>query len=93
MKFRKRPVVIDAVQWFLGVKVDGVIPYSTPEGQSICQYCGKPRVEHGWIETLEGGHIVCSGDWIITGVVGEHYPIKNSIFQETYEPVNDFAKS
>ena len=39
----------------------------------------------GWIETLEGGHVVTSGDWIITGVKGEHYPCKPDIFEMTYE--------
>ena len=43
--------------------------------------------KHGWIDTLEGGHIVCPGDWIITGVKGEHYPCKPDIFEMTYEPV------
>jgi hypothetical protein len=42
---------------------------------------------HGWIETLEGGHTVCPGDWIITGVKGEHYPCKPDIFEMTYERV------
>lgn len=50
--------------------------------------------EHGWIDTLEGGHIVCPGDWIITGVNGERYPCKPDIFAKTYEdasakPVTD----
>ena len=40
--------------------------------------------EHGWIDTLEGGHIVCPGDYIITGVQGERYPRKPNIFEETY---------
>lgn len=39
-----------------------------------------------WIDTLEG-HIVCPGDWIITGVKGERYPCKPDIFKMTYEPV------
>jgi len=42
---------------------------------------------HGWIDTLEGGHIVCPGDWIITGIEGERYPCKPGIFEQTYEPV------
>lgn len=42
--------------------------------------------DHGWIETLEGGHNVCPGDWIITGVQGERYPCKDEIFRQTYEP-------
>jgi hypothetical protein len=40
---------------------------------------------HGWIETLEGGHTVCPGDWIITGIRGEYYPCKPNIFELTYE--------
>jgi hypothetical protein len=41
----------------------------------------------GWIFTLEGGHIVTPGDYIITGVKGEHYPCKPDIFALTYEEV------
>lgn len=43
----------------------------------------------GYIKTLEGGHIVSPGDWIIKGIAGEFYPCKNEIFQKTYEPVKD----
>lgn len=56
-------------------------------GQSACKHCGKTMHEHGWIETLEGGHIVCPGDWIITGVKGENYPCKPDIFDATYDSV------
>ncbi len=41
--------------------------------------------DHGWIDTLEFGHVVCPGDWIITGVKNERYPCKPDIFEETYE--------
>lgn len=41
-----------------------------------------------WIETLEGGHVVTPGDWIATGVKGEHWPIKPDVFAATYEPVS-----
>lgn len=44
---------------------------------------------HGWIDTLEGGHTVCPGDVIITGVAGEMYPCKPDIFAKTYEPVEE----
>lgn len=57
------------------------------DGLNICKHCGTIIHLHGWIDTLEGGHIVCPGDWIITGVKGEHYPCKPDIFAETYEPV------
>lgn len=51
-----------------------------------CRLCSKTMHVHGWIDTLEGGHIVCPGDWIITGVAGENYPCKPDIFDLTYEP-------
>jgi hypothetical protein len=52
-----------------------------------CEHCGGKMRNHGWIDTPEGGHIVCPGDWIITGVKGEMYPCKDDIFQATYEAV------
>ncbi len=57
------------------------------DGGSACKHCGKFMHIHGWIETLEGGHIVCPGDWVITGVKGERYPVKDEIFKATYERV------
>ena len=76
--FRKKPVVIEAVQWFkMGDHPAGVLK-SDPN-----RYAdeGVP-----WCPTLEGGHVVTPGDWIITGVQGEHYPCKPDIFAATYEP-------
>lgn len=54
-------------------------------GDKTCEQCGKPHHVHGWIDTLEQGHRVCPGDWIITGVKGERYPCKPDIFEATYE--------
>ena len=59
--------------------------HPTVDGQTACKHCGGIMHDHGWIDTLEGGHIVCPGDFIITGVAGEHYPCKPSIFAATYE--------
>jgi len=119
-KFRKKPVVIDATQWFkngdhpldYSVDHDGFdngelvkIPKEKREALNwegdvvryfrrpdvpdtdLCQHCGEMMHVHGWIDTLEGGHIVCPGDWIITGVRGENYPCKPDIFAATYEAV------
>jgi len=79
MKYRKKPVVIDAIQWFCFGDHPAVVLKSAPN-----RYAdeGIP-----WIDTLEGGHIVTPGDWIITGVKGEHYPCKPEIFNMTYEAV------
>ena len=108
-KFRKKPVVIEATQWFKngdhpedgderftsgefkGELFEGNVVryYRTPEmdGQNKCRHCGLIMHVHGWIDTLEGGHIVCPGDWVITGVKGERYPCKPDIFEATYEAV------
>jgi hypothetical protein len=63
--------------------------YRRPEldGQNKCNHCGDIMHNHGWIDTLEGGYIVCSGDWIITGIKGEKYPCKPDMFEAYYEKV------
>ena len=92
MKFRKKPIIIDAYQWFEVSKyIEGekrdVDYYRTPklDGSELCSICHKPLDAHGWLETLEGGMRVCPGDWIITGIQGEHYPCKPDIFKSTYD--------
>jgi len=78
----------DSVQEFLS---EGRVVryYRRPEldGQKKCEKCSTIMHLHGWIDTLEGGHIVCPDDWIITGVQGENYPCKPDIFEATYEKV------
>lgn len=76
-KFQKRPVVIEAEQWFPGRRIDGV---EERPGN------GKNSEPVGIVKTLEGDMIARPGDWIITGVEGEKYPCKNEIFKKTYEP-------
>lgn len=95
MKYRKLPVVIDAYQWFevseFNQHVQRDVDYFRHPDVSAskkCQHCYDIMHNHGWIDTLEGGHIVCPGDWIITGVNGETYPCKPDIFEKTYERVN-----
>ena len=92
-KFRKKPVVIEAQQWFLITDNPGgdipqvvVLEY---EVNTICHYCSLPMSAHGWIQTLEGGHIVCKRDWIIKGIKGEFYPCKPDIFVATYDLVEE----
>lgn len=67
--------------------------YRRPEpeylGSIICSQCNNKLHDHGFIDTLEGGHVVCPGDWIITGIKGEQYPCKPDIFEKTYELVED----
>lgn len=74
MKYRKKPVVIEAIQW-LGNKEE--IKYFYPE----C--CFDDGVVY--IDTLEGTMKAKYGDYIIKGVSGEFYPCKPDIFEQTYE--------
>lgn len=100
MKVRKKPVVVEAHLWFRNGdhpedRVDGeregrvVRYYRHPShpGDTLCEVCAMPLARHGWIDTMEQGHRVCPGDWIITGVKGERYPCKPDIFEQTYERV------
>ena len=82
--FRKKPVVIQATQWFKDGDHPAVIARDPENPQDKASF--NVPGGHGWVPTLEGGHIVTPGDWIITGVKGEHYPCKPDIFEATYEP-------
>ena len=75
-KFTKRPVVVDAEQWFPGKPVDGVVERRSNDN---------PSQTVGIVKTLEGDMIARPGDWIVTGIEGERYPVKNEIFKKTYE--------
>jgi len=75
----RKTATIHALQWWKMGDHPAVVLKSAPN-----RYAdeGVP-----WINTLEGGHIVTPGDWIATGIKGEHWPIKPNIFASTYEPV------
>lgn len=88
MKFRKKPVVIEAVEFTRNTWAE-VLEFTNntahtieierhPNGKCTCI-----------IPTLEGQHIATEGDWIIKGVHGEFYPCKPDIFEKTYEPITD----
>jgi len=72
-KFRKKPVVIEAQQFFYE---DAHWPAGVEGGSN----------GHPYIRTLEGDMRVSDGDWVITGVKGEKYPCKDEIFRATYAP-------
>ena len=80
-KYRKRPVVIEAVQHRAGEQ-----PYEFAKDVAAgkMRYCEDDTV---LIATLEGDMIGRPGDWIIRGVNGELYPCKPDIFAKTYEEV------
>ena len=83
MKYRKKPVVIEAVKW------------TGDNYKEICEFVGKELnssiIDNTAliIETLEGNHIASKEDFIIKGIQGEFYPCKPDIFLETYEEVDE----
>jgi len=92
MKFRKKPVVIEAVQYTEAMR-DGYLfdKAALPAGVHIPSHTIHPGDRKVWsatayINTLEGRMEVSLGDWVITGVAGERYPCKPEIFAATYEP-------
>ena len=88
MKYRKKPVVIEAIV-FTRDNFEEVVEFTNgtahtlkikrrPNGKCTCI-----------IPTLEGQHIATEGDYIIRGVKGEYYPCKPDVFKQTYEEVED----
>jgi len=84
MKYRKKPVVIEAVQLIAGC------------GDEMAKFAPNHIIDWGhkdgklWatIKTLEGTMKANEGDFVIKGVKGEFYPVKNDIFLETYEKID-----
>lgn len=76
-KWRKKPVVVEAEQWWPDM------------GSCLGVDHQEPDDVFGVIRTLEGVMTVSAGDYVITGVAGEVYPCKPEIFEATYEPVED----
>jgi len=90
MKFRKKAVVIEATQWFKDG--DHLMVYPVKQDECDSWYADRFGLEAkniGLIDSLEGPHYVLPGDWIITGVKGEHYACKPDIFELTYEKVEE----
>lgn len=85
-KYRKKPVVIEAVQYLPGETTKALVHHL--EGCTGWQMAdtAAPGII---IPTLEGTMHAAAGDWIIRGVQGEFYPCKPDIFAATYEPAED----
>ena len=84
-KYRKKPVVIEAVQW-TGENIKEVLDFMNWRNAAHDDEIGL------MIHTLEGNHYASPGDWIIKGVQGEFYPCKPDIFEKTYEKVVNMDK-
>ena len=79
--FRKKPVVIEAVQ-YTGRNLKEIMAFSKA-GEIGQDFLSGDMV----IKTLEGTMNVIENDWVIKGINGEFYPCKPDIFDKTYEEV------
>lgn len=79
-RYRKKPVVVEAIQVDEGNAMD-VARWVGVQHEMIV--AGPPIP----IVTLEGTMMANAGDWVVKGVAGEFYPVKPDIFEQTYEAV------
>lgn len=90
MKYRKKPVVIEAMQ-FDGSKgvANDILKWAGPECGIEMRYTS--LIDHPCIlviQTLEGEMRALKDDYVIRGIKGEFYPCKEAIFEQTYEKVD-----
>jgi len=90
-KYRKKPVVIEAVQYTgdLSSVYDFVKSTRRVIVDEIDYRVIVDEIDYLVIKTLEGDMRADKGDWIIKGISGEFYPCKPDIFKATYDEVND----
>ena len=82
-KYRKRPVVVEAIQW-TGKNYKDIQAFA---GIKIVHYFQEAEVL--MVRTLEGDMFASRGDYIVKGIRGEFYPCKPDVFQETYEEAEE----
>jgi hypothetical protein len=82
-KYRKKPVVIEAIQ-YTGDNADEIVDFTAGDRQAQIT-----TTKDLIIPTLEGDHRAIPSDFIIKGISGEFYPCKPDIFDKTYEEVGD----
>jgi len=94
-RFRKKPVVIEAVEFTRANFNAGLIPLKVAVATAGPNCPGHQIGDllFGAIKTLEGEMTAAPGDWIIKGVKGEIYPCKPDIFWATYEPEEEDASN
>lgn len=86
-KFRKKPVVIDAIQFFPSMPIYEISRLFS--GLEHKDRTFEKKEDVLLIHTLEGTMTASAGDWIIKGVKGEFYPCRADIFEATYEAMPD----
>lgn len=85
-KFRRKPVIVEAVRWDGSSRMAGsVIDWIGRAGRSARTDVLNGGHEAIFIETPEGAMFARGGDWIVKDVKGDFYPVAPDTFAETYE--------
>lgn len=94
MKYKKKPIIIEAIQYNPGtlnpiVEIEKIIQWmdSLMENASKKYLIYDPDKDKFFIRTLEGDMFLSEGDYIICGINKEFYPCKLAIFEKTYEEI------
>ena len=92
MKYRKRPIVVEAFQWMPNRKEKENPPWINEAiKKGIAFFVKNKDTKHIQmaIKTIEGVMVASRGDYIIQGTDGELYPCKPDIFERIYEKIEE----
>ncbi len=89
MKYQKKPVIVDAIQWNKDKDLQGNHPAVCPYGnqfnttmKALCKDCGLPMLIHGF---MVGSDSICPGDWIVTYAEGNSRQFSQAEFEREFE--------
>lgn len=85
MRFRKKPAVVDAVQWKGDNRPEMERWSESIGGKTFWDFAGARLI----VRTLEGDMLAIPGDWIVCREKGDCYPVKPDVFSDTYELCDD----
>jgi hypothetical protein len=100
VKYRTKPVIIEAEQWFPEIRIDGVHLLSElslnhqafRELNKVFLGQNVPLNTIGWVDAPDGGHLIEPGDWVVTWINNQKYPVKQKEFQEAFEQYSDIVE-
>lgn len=81
-KYRKKPVAVEAFQFNDEITVEDMPSWAVDA-------VNRGKLGHWFVRTLEGILVFSKNSYIVRGVKGELYPVRQDIFEETYEEVED----
>ena len=89
-KYRKKPVEVEAVQWFKVGDHAEVEMAMSPALSCRCGFCNRLTMDHGAVRcSANERNKICPGDWIVTNGEGEITILNSNDFKDAFEPVEE----